>query len=120
MNSVTSIRIWDAPADLSSCLEDCVERIEAGDVVLLRGALQRVGLWEEITGVLWAAVEEAVGVDLGGALAQGRAGFDARTADGRSKQVLQCGRSREVQFENGALRAETSARDCRISRSGVL
>jgi hypothetical protein len=63
MGGETSIRIWEVARDSPNgvCLENTVQRVESGDIVLLRGALQRIGLWEEIRETLWRAIDEAVG-----------------------------------------------------------
>jgi hypothetical protein len=100
MNNVSSIRIWDAPADLSACLENAVERIESGDVVLLRRALQRVGLWEDIAGLLWAAVEEAVGADM--AVRLRKAGLGSMHELLTGDQIKWCNESVHAKFNSNA------------------
>jgi len=67
---VNSIRIWEIPGDHSVGLPptDVVQRIESGDVLLIRRAFQQVGLWDDIQETLWGAFEEALGHDTAGRL----------------------------------------------------
>lgn len=57
------IRVWDVPADTRPgvVLDNAVQHIERGDVVLVRRALQRTGLWDEIQAALWGAMHDALG-----------------------------------------------------------
>ena len=66
MSQVNSIRIWDVQADaaIGVVMDDAVERIVSGDILLMRRGLQRAGLWEDIEGTLWGAMEEALGRDM--------------------------------------------------------
>ena len=66
MNDVDDIRIWEIPGEspTGACPEDTVQRVESGDIVLVRRALSGAGLWEEIERTLWDALEEALGHDL--------------------------------------------------------
>lgn len=65
MSNVNSIRIWDVEADAITgvFLDDAVQRIATGDILLVRRGLQRAGLWEEIELTLWEAIAEALGQD---------------------------------------------------------
>ncbi|HYM08845.1 MAG TPA: Rieske 2Fe-2S domain-containing protein [Terriglobales bacterium] len=66
MNLANCIRIWDidCPLPTEVLLNNAVQHIESGDILLVRRALQRVGLWEEIQTTVWGAIGDALGHEM--------------------------------------------------------
>ena len=98
MEKASSIRIWDTPACIGACLENSVERVESGDVVLLRGALQRIGLWHEILGMLWGAIGEALGAEMTGRLRE--AGLGAMHELLSGDEIRRCNETAHATFNS--------------------